>query len=561
MANTISGSLFRKMVTNGAINLKNNHQEINHLNVFPVPDGDTGTNMQMTMMAGIKEVSALDSKSIVDVSKILSRGLLMGARGNSGVILSQFFRGVYSEIAKIKNGSATVDEFIAALVGGYQMAYRAVMTPVEGTILTVVREAAENVLRERPRLKSIEDVLQCYLVQAKESLDRTPELLPVLKQAGVVDSGGAGFIKIIEGMLLAAQGQTLALQQEQQEQQHHHEEGFQGRNIENFNIEFGYCTEFIVKLHNVSDFDQDNLRNTLLQMGDSLVLVQDEELVKVHVHTNQPGVAITLGQKYGDLQTMKVENMRLQHDSVVESIHEHEHNHDHKEAVNYQPIKEERSKYGIISVCFGEGIKQAFRELGVDYIIDGGQTMNPPTEEFIKAVKAVNAENVIILPNNSNVILSAEQTLTLCEDQNIRVLKTKSIGQGYASLMVFDNTQEIDDNLESMSEIVANMTTGELTYAVRDTEMNGVAIKKGDFIGITKGNIVVSIPNRLEAVKGLLDKIVKDTSEIVTLFYGNDVEETEVNEVKAYLQSINEDVEVEIINGKQEIYAYIVAVE
>jgi DAK2 domain fusion protein YloV len=561
MANTISGSLFRKMVTNGAINLKNNHQEINHLNVFPVPDGDTGTNMQMTMMAGIKEVSALDSKSIVDVSKILSRGLLMGARGNSGVILSQFFRGVYSEIAKIKNGSATVDEFIAALVGGYQMAYRAVMTPVEGTILTVVREAAENVLRERPRLKSIEDVLQCYLVQAKESLDRTPELLPVLKQAGVVDSGGAGFIKIIEGMLLAAQGQTLALQQEQQEQQHHHEEGFQGRNIENFNIEFGYCTEFIVKLHNVSDFDQDNLRNTLLQMGDSLVLVQDEELVKVHVHTNQPGVAITLGQKYGDLQTMKVENMRLQHDSVVESIHEHEHDHDHKEAVNYQAVKAERSKYGIISVCFGDGIKQAFRELGVDYIIDGGQTMNPPTEEFIKAVKAVNAENVIILPNNSNVILSAEQTLTLCEDQNIRVLKTKSIGQGYASLMVFDNTQEIDDNLESMSEIVANMTTGELTYAVRDTEMNGVAIKKGDFIGITKGNIVVSIPNRLEAVKGLLDKIVKDTSEIVTLFYGNDVEESEVNEVKAYLQSINKDVEVEIINGKQEIYAYIVAVE
>ncbi len=561
MANTISGSLFRKMVTNGAINLKNNHQEINHLNVFPVPDGDTGTNMQMTMMAGIKEVSALDSKSIVDVSKILSRGLLMGARGNSGVILSQFFRGVYSEIAKIKNGSATVDEFIAALVGGYQMAYRAVMTPVEGTILTVVREAAENVLRERPRLKSIEDVLQCYLVQAKESLDRTPELLPVLKQAGVVDSGGAGFIKIIEGMLLAAQGQTLALQQEHQEQQQHHEEGFQGRNIENFNIEFGYCTEFIVKLHNVSDFDQDNLRNTLLQMGDSLVLVQDEELVKVHVHTNQPGVAITLGQKYGDLQTMKVENMRLQHDSVVESIHEHEHDHDHKEVVNYQPVKAERSKYGIISVCFGDGIKQAFRELGVDYIIDGGQTMNPPTEEFIKAVKAVNAENVIILPNNSNVILSAEQTLTLCEDQNIRVLKTKSIGQGYASLMVFDNTQEIDDNLESMSEIVANMTTGELTYAVRDTEMNGVAIKKGDFIGITKGNIVVSIPNRLEAVKGLLDKIVKDTSEIVTLFYGNDVEETEVNEVKAYLQSINEDVEVEIINGKQEIYAYIVAVE
>lgn len=556
MANTVSGSLFKKMVTNGAINLKNNHQEINHLNVFPVPDGDTGTNMQMTMMAGVKEVSALDSKSIVDVSKILSRGLLMGARGNSGVILSQFFRGVYSEMAKIKNGSATVDEFIAALVGGYQMAYRAVMTPVEGTILTVVREAAENVLRERPKLKSVEDVLQCYLIQAQSSLDKTPELLPVLKQAGVVDSGGAGFIKIIEGMLLAAQGQTLALKQDVQEAPQQ-EEGFQGKNIEDFNIEFGYCTEFIVKLHNIQDFDQENLRNTLLQMGDSLVLVQDEELVKVHVHTNQPGVAITLGQKYGDLQTMKVENMRLQHGQVVDSLHEHDHNHDHKEE-SYQTVKEERSKYGVIAVCFGDGIKQAFKELGVDYIIDGGQTMNPPTEEFIKAVKAVNAENVIILPNNSNVILSAEQTLTLCEDENIRVLKTKSVGQGYASLMVFDNTQEVDDNIESMSEIISNMTTGELTYAVRDTEMNGVKIQKGDFIGISKGNILVSIPNRLEAIKGLLDSIVKETSEIVTLFFGKDVEESEVQLVKEYLLTINEDIEVEIINGKQDIYAYIV---
>ncbi|MCU0104498.1 DAK2 domain-containing protein [Acholeplasma vituli] len=562
MANTISGSLFKKMVTNGAINLKNNHQEINHLNVFPVPDGDTGTNMQMTMMAGIKEVSNLDSKSIVDVSKILSRGLLMGARGNSGVILSQFFRGVYSEIAKIKNGSATVDEFITALVGGYQMAYRAVMTPVEGTILTVVREAAEHVLRERKTLKSVEDVLNCYLTSAKASLDRTPELLPVLKQAGVVDSGGAGFIKIIEGMLLAAQGRTLTLQQEVANEVHH-EEGFKGQNIEDFNIEFGYCTEFIVKLHNQNDFDQDVLRNTLLQMGDSLVLVQDEELVKVHVHTNQPGVAITLGQKYGDLQTMKVENMRLQHGAVVESIHEHDHDHNHenKQENSFQPVKEQRSKYGIIAVCFGEGIKQAFKELGVDYIIDGGQTMNPPTEEFINAVKAVNAENIIILPNNSNVILSAEQTLALCEDQNIRVLKTKSIGQGYASLMVFDNTQELDDNVEAMSEIVGNMTTGELTYSVRDTEMNGVKIAKGDFIGITKGKIVVSLPDRVSALQGLLDQIIKETSEIVTLFYGKDVNEDEVKEIKKYIQSLNEDLEIEVINGKQDIYAYIVAVE
>lgn len=557
MANTISGSLFKKMVTNGAINLKNNHQEINHLNVFPVPDGDTGTNMQMTMMAGIKEVNNLNSKSIVDVSKILSRGLLMGARGNSGVILSQFFRGVYSEIAKIKNGSATVDEFITALVGGYQMAYRAVMTPVEGTILTVVREAAEQVLRERKNLRTIEDVLQCYLTQAKVSLDKTPDLLPVLKQAGVVDSGGAGFIKIIEGMLLAAQGQLLALEQEQVVE-HHHEEGFQGKNIENVDIHFGYCTEFIVKLHNQEDFDQENLRNILLSMGDSLVLVQDEELVKVHVHTNQPGVAITLGQKYGDLQTMKVENMRLQHEGVVQSL-----GHDHKEEAKpeFQPVKKEKTTYGVIAVCFGDGIKQAFKELGVDYIIDGGQTMNPPTEEFVKAVEAVNAENVIILPNNSNVILSAEQTVNLCEGVNVRVLKTKSIGQGYASLMVFDSTRELDDNLESMSEIISNMKTAELTYAVRDTEMNGVKIKNGDFIGIQGKNIVVSLPDRISAIKELLNKVIDDNSEIVTVFYGKDVTENEAKLVKGYIQEVNEDLEIEMISGKQDIYAYIIAVE
>lgn len=559
MANTLSGSLFKKMVTNGAINLKNNHQEINHLNVFPVPDGDTGTNMQMTMMAGIKEVNNLNSKSIVDVSKILSRGLLMGARGNSGVILSQFFRGVYSEIAKIKNGSATVDEFITALVGGYQMAYRAVMTPVEGTILTVVREAAEQVLRERKNLRSIEDVLQCYLTQAKVSLDRTPDLLPVLKQAGVVDSGGAGFIKIIEGMLLAAQGQLLALEQEQAVE-HHHEEGFQGRNIENVDIQFGYCTEFIVKLHNQEDFDQDNLRNILLSMGDSLVLVQDEELVKVHVHTNQPGVAITLGQKYGDLQTMKVENMRIQHEGVVQSLG-HDHNHEAEAKPDFQPVKKEKTTYGVIAVCFGDGIKQAFKELGVDYIIDGGQTMNPPTEEFVKAVEAVNAENVIILPNNSNVILSAEQTVNLCEGTNVRVLKTKSIGQGYASLMVFDSTRELDDNLESMSEIISNMKTAELTYAVRDTEMNGVKIKNGDFIGIQGKNILVSLPDRISAIKELLAKTIDENSEIVTVFFGKDVSENEAKLVKGYIQELNEDLEIEMINGKQDIYAYIIAVE
>ncbi len=556
MANqSVSGTLFKKMVTNGAINLKNNHKEIDHLNVFPVPDGDTGTNMQMTMMAGIKEVNSLDSQSIVDISKILSRGLLMGARGNSGVILSQFFRGVYSEIAKINNGSATIQEFVQALVGGYQMAYRAVMDPVEGTILTVVRESAEKVLREQNNLNSVEEVLKMYLEQAKETLEKTPELLPVLKEAGVVDSGGAGFIKIIEGWIMALEGQMLNEQDVQlqpQAKEHYHG----AENLGAVDIKFGYCTEFIVKLHKPEKFNENYMKDPLSQMGDSLVVVTDDDLLKVHVHTNQPGVALTLAQKYGDIQTIKIENMRLQHSNIMGDA----------DPVEVQPKEEDKkpqkkSKYALIAVASGEGIHNAFEELGVDLIIDGGQTMNPSTESFVKAVESLAAEHIIILPNNKNIILSAEQTLDLCPDRSIRVLKTKSIAQGYSSLMAFDPTQEIDDNVEAMMEIVSNMRSGEITYAVRDTELNGVQIKNGDFIGITKGEIKVSTSSRLETAQKLLDDMVDESREIITIFYGNDADEDELDLIIAHAKKLNPDMEVETIQGKQDIYSYIFAVE
>lgn len=551
MANkSVSGSLFKKMVTNGAINLKNNHKEIDHLNVFPVPDGDTGTNMQMTMMAGIKEVNNLESQSIIDISKILSRGLLMGARGNSGVILSQFFRGVYSEIAKIDNGSATVQEFIQALVGGYQMAYRAVMDPVEGTILTVVRESAEKVLREQPNLNSVEEVLLMYLDQAKETLIKTPELLPVLKEAGVVDSGGAGFIKIIEGWMMALNGQMLSEAEAapvQQNVEHYHG----AENLGSVDIKFGYCTEFIVKLHNPEKFTEDFMKNPLTQMGDSLVVVTDDDLLKVHVHTNQPGVALTLAQKYGDLQTIKIENMRLQHSNIMGTENQK----------SVAKTEKPKAKYGIIAVASGEGIHEAFKELGVDMIIDGGQTMNPSTEAFVKAVEEMNAENIIILPNNKNIILSAEQTLDLCPDRAIRVLKTKSIAQGYSSMMAFDPTQELDQNIEDMSDIVSNMRSAEITYAVRDTEINGVKIKNGDFIGITKGEILVSTPTRIETAHKLLDDMIDEDREIITIFHGVDATEEEILAVVEYAKKLNPDIEVDLINGKQEIYSFIIAVE
>ncbi len=558
MANSISGTLFKKMITNGAINLKKNHQEINNLNVFPVPDGDTGTNMQMTIMAGVNEVSTSKSKSIVDVSKILSRGCLMGARGNSGVILSQFFRGVYSEISQIKNGSASISEFIDALVGGSQMAYKAVMTPVEGTILTVVREAADAVLKRKDQFKTIEEVLTVYLEEARVSLENTPELLPVLKEAGVVDSGGAGFIRIIEGMLWALQGEMLPLDADPINVPAEQESHFLGHGIDAAEIQFGYCTEFIVKLDDQESFDKKNLQTILENMGDSLVLVQDEELLKVHIHTNQPGVVITLGQKYGDLQTMKVDNMRIQHQGIVDSLSLHE---AEEEFVDYQPINDVRKEFGVISVCFGDGIKQAFKELGVDYVIDGGQTMNPPTDEFIKVIDAVNADNVVILPNNSNVILTAEQTLELVEGVNIRVLKTKSIAQGYAAMMVFDTSQSLDDNAEAMSEVMNEIKTGELTYSIRDTKINGLEIKTGDYIGISKGEIVVAKEDRLEAIKELTNSLMDDFAEIVTVFYGKDVDESEANALREYILTLNDDVEIEMVNGKQEIYDYVVSVE
>jgi DAK2 domain fusion protein YloV len=556
MANqTVSGTLFKKMVTNGAVNLKNNHKEIDHLNVFPVPDGDTGTNMQMTMMAGIKEVNSLDSQSIVDISKILSRGLLMGARGNSGVILSQFFRGVYSEIAKIDNGSATIKEFIQALVGGYQMAYRAVMDPVEGTILTVVRESAEKVLRESDNLNSVEEVLKLYLEQARETLIQTPELLPVLKEAGVVDSGGAGFIRIIEGWVMALEGNMLNEQEvlsQVQTKEHYHG----AENLGQVDIKFGYCTEFIVRLHKPEKFTEKYMKDPLSQMGDSLVVVTDDDLLKVHVHTNQPGVALTLAQKYGDLLTIKIENMRIQNETILAND-----DHKHVEVKETPKVAKKKSKYGIIAVASGSGIKDAFTELGVDLVIDGGQTMNPSTEAFVKAVEDLNADHIIILPNNKNIILSAEQTLDLIPDRSIRVLKTKSIAQGYSSLMAFDPTVDLDDNFESMTEIVSNMRSGEVTYAVRDTEINGVQIKNGDFIGITKGEIKVSTNSRLETTLKLLDDMIDSSREIVTIFYGNDYDEDELDLIVGHAKKLNPDIEVDLIDGKQDIYTYILAVE
>ena len=550
---SVSSSLLSKMVTNGAINLKNCYKEIDELNVFPVPDGDTGTNMSMTMMSGVREIQNLESNSLADISKTFSRGFLMGARGNSGVILSQFFRGIYLGLKDIKGSSATIEEFVDSLVSGYKIAYQAVMNPVEGTILTVMREAGETVDAKRHEFKSIDTVLKVYIEAAKVSLANTPNILPVLKEAGVVDSGGAGFLKVAEGMLMAVQGKLLELNVQDEEKTASNAQA----NFDTKDIKFGYCTEFILILKDPANFEEGDLRSPLSIIGDSLVLVQDEDLVKVHVHTNNPGRALNMAQRHGDFKTIKIENMRLQHTELISGD---------KAAEAAKPeVKEtvstEKKKIALIAVCFGDGVKETFTELGVDHIIDGGQTMNPSTEEFVKAVNSLNAENIIIIPNNSNVIMSAMQTKELCEGVNIEVIRTKNICHGYSALFAFDETNSLEENAKAMSEAIKNVKAGEITFAVRDTEIKGVKIKNGDFMGILNDEIIISTPERADAVKDVLEKSIDEETQIITFFYGLGVEVDEVNELVEYAQSLNEDAEVTVINGQQDIYSYIISVE
>lgn len=537
---SIDVALLKKMVINGAINLKNNHKEIDQLNVFPVPDGDTGTNMSMTVMSGVREMDNCESSSIVEVAKVLSRGALMGARGNSGVILSQFFRGLYVGVKDAQHDTLSIEDFMACLESGCQIAYKAVMEPVEGTILTVVREAAENTRKNLAQFKSIDDLMKCYIKEAKISLNNTPNLLPVLKEAKVVDSGGAGFCKIVEGMIMALQGHMLEAVDEKEQKKK------SVASSTDTEIKFGYCTEFIIDLKK-PESDEKELKSALSLLGDSMVVVRDENIVKVHIHTNRPGRVLEIAQKFGEFVTLKIENMRLQHSELVNGANE--------EAA--KPKKE----FALIAVCFGDGIVSTFKDLGVDYVIEGGQTMNPSTESFVEAIKAVNANNIIIIPNNSNVIMAAKQASSMVSDCNVEVLKAKTIAQGYASLMYFDPEADMQTNLAQMNDAIENVISGEITYAIRDTEIKGVKITANDYMGIVDGEIVVSTEKRTDALKSLLQSCINEESQIVTFFYGNDVSKDEIQSLEEICGEINHDVDVEIIEGKQDIYSYIIAVE
>lgn len=538
----LNGLKFKSMLVSGANHLTNRHHEIDALNVFPVPDGDTGTNMNLTFTAGVKEASAHPSTHVGEIAKTLSKGLLMGARGNSGVILSQIFRGFYQSVDG--KDTLTALDFAKAFTRGTEIAYKAVMRPVEGTILTVLRESAAETLTyvETKQVTNIIDVLDYMIERAKVSLENTPNLLPVLKEVGVVDSGGAGYVVVLEGFYQDLIGKPVELSTEV-----HAVEGVQSK-MEN--DEFGFCTELIIRLNPevVADFSENRFREQLEELGNSIVVVQDEDLVKVHVHTLTPGDALNLGQVYGELIKIKADNMQQQHENLT---------HDHL-THGARPKK----KYALIAVSSGDGLGELFkRDYRVDLIINGGQTMNPSTEDFVQAIKSVNAEHVFVLPNNSNIILAAQQAESLLDDVDVRVIPTKSIPQGLSACVMFNPQVDVDENVNEMMEAYKHVKTGSVTYAIKDTSMDGVTINANDFMGILDKTIVVCLPTRNEAAKALLDKSVTEDDGLITVLVGEDVSDAEQDELLAYIAEKFDYCEVEVHRGNQPVYAYIFGIE
>ncbi|MCM3237765.1 DAK2 domain-containing protein [Heyndrickxia oleronia] len=553
---SLDGKRFAEMVIKGANHLASNAKIVDALNVFPVPDGDTGTNMNLSMTSGAKEVQKNVQDHIGHVAAALSKGLLMGARGNSGVILSQLFRGLGKAIEN--NKEVTTKEFAAALEAGVETAYKAVMKPVEGTVLTVAKDAAKKAVEIAKIEIDFIPFMESIVEEAKKSLNRTPELLPVLKEVGVVDSGGQGLVFVYEGFLAELKGEalpnesTISFSMNEMVSAEHHKNAQSFMNTED--IEFGYCTEFMVKFEEDKlkkhPFSEEKFRNELSRFGDSLLVVSDDELVKVHIHSEQPGEVLTFGQQYGNLINMKIENMRQQHSSIIGDMHN----------TLETTVPKEEQEYGIIAVSMGKGIADLFKSIGASAVIEGGQTMNPSTEDILTAVKEVNARKIIILPNNKNIIMAAEQAAQVSE-QEIIVLPTKTVPQGMSALLSFNPSLSLGENEKLMKEAIQHVKTGQVTYAVRDTTIDGIAIEKDDYMGIADGKIVETSKDLISATTSLVNKMVNEDDEIITIIYGEDISAEQVEYVTAFIEKNYEDIEVEVHNGKQPLYSFIISVE
>jgi uncharacterized protein len=581
---SLNGTDFYQMVLAGAANLTANVNRVNALNVFPVPDGDTGTNMNLTMTSGVEELKRRPSAHLGKAAEALSKGLLMGARGNSGVILSQLFRGFAKSVHELE--SANSQQFAAALQNGVDTAYKAVVKPVEGTILTVSREAAKHAVSSVRRFPDVAELMGEVLQAGNLALSRTPDQLPVLKQVGVVDAGGQGLMCIYEGFLAALTGETLYVEQSApvQAAEVHAAPKAAGEGkhsaqsmLNTEDIEFGYCTEFIISLvpEKVKGyvFDEVAFRQELDKMGDSLLVVADDDLVKIHIHAEYPGTVMNYAMNYGDLTKIKIENMRDQHTHIL-MADEYAFMAPESDIAALKPIpvhaampasaalqQEGNARYGFVSVAMGDGVTEIFTSLGVDYVISGGQTMNPSTEDIVNAVNGIQAEVVYVLPNNSNIVMAAKQAVELVEGKTLVVIPTKSVPQGMAAMLSFDEQAEEEANTESMLSAIASVQSGQVTFAVRDTSIDGIEIKEGDFIGIHDSKIVTANRDVQETCRNLLDSMLEAGGEVVTILTGEEANQADTDSIEAFLKENHPDAEVEIHYGGQPLYAYLIAVE
>lgn len=542
MRQTIDGAAFRRMIISAAASIDVNRQRINELNVFPVPDGDTGTNMGMTLNSAATDLRKSDDPSLTRAADITASAMLRGARGNSGVILSLLFRG-FSNAWKGKT-EGTGKDFAVALSAGVDAAYKAVMKPAEGTILTVSRLTAAAARDLAEEDDSIEYVLSSCIGTAKAALENTVNQNPVLKKAGVVDAGGMGFVVILEGMLSSLQGNDVSAPEETMDGTKEQAD-FSEFNTED--ITFSYCTEFIVSREN--DKDPELLRPFLSELGDSLVLVADDEIIKVHVHTNHPGTVFEEALTYGSLVTSKIENMRLQHTEKVMN------------AEDLKPkVAAPEKKYGSVAVCAGPGLADVFRDLGVDQIVEGGQTMNPSTEDILKAINLTPAEIVFVLPNNKNIILAAEQAVEL-SDKTVVVIPSKTVPQGITAMLNFDPSLETDDNIEAMNSVLASVITMQITYAARDSDFDGYEIHEGDFLGLYNGALLGTSRDMTDLLAAMADKVKSEGKEFVNIFYGADITEPQARQTAELFSSHLPGAEVNVVNGGQPIYYYMISAE
>lgn len=545
--NKINGEDLYYMMSNAATKLELQSEYVNSLNVFPVPDGDTGTNMSMTFRAAVKEIEGMNNKNIGAVSKKLAKGALMGARGNSGVILSQILRGISKGLEDKEEVDAA--EFANALLEGSKSAYKAVMRPTEGTILTIVRTAGEVAVALKE--DDITELMRDVCKESKIMLDKTPEMLPALKKAKVVDSGGMGLLIILKGMQEALENDLKVTTEKPQTATNKLLEIKRGEAMSEADIKFGYCTEFII----LGDATYaEDFKSKVIEKGDSLVVVGYEDVIKVHIHTNNPGSVLEEAVKFGELSKIKIDNMREEHREMLEGMSEGYSEPEESVAIG------EYKKYAFISVAMGEGMKNIFKDLGVDHVIEGGQTMNPSTQDMIEAIEKLNAEHIFILPNNKNIIMAANQAAEI-SDKDIRVIPTKTIPQGITCITMFNPEADVEENVKELKEAMDMVKTTSVTYAVRDTEVDGNEIKEGNILGLVEGKIKEVGEDPYKVAGELIDSLVDEDSELITIFYGKDCDEEKVDALVEALEDKYEDLDVQCYNGEQPLYYFIMSVE